>query len=141
MLEKAESVLVPGVKPVFLAQKQLAAGIELVLGGKKDSVFGPVLMVGFGGIFIEALKDVSFRIAPVNAFEAKEMIGELRSQPLLNGFRGNPAVDRDSFAYTIQQFSLLLAEHPEIVEMDLNPLIWQAERGSAAVVDVRATLA
>jgi acetyltransferase len=141
MLEKAESVLAPGVKPVFLAQKQLAAGIELVLGGKKDSMFGPVLMVGFGGIFIEVLKDVSFRIAPVNAFEAKEMIGELRSQPLLNGFRGNPAVDRDSFAYTIQRFSLLLAEHPEIVEMDLNPLIWQAERGSAAVVDVRATLA
>jgi acetyltransferase len=141
MSEKAESVLASGVKPVFLAQKQLAIGIELVLGGKKDSVFGPVLMVGFGGIFIEVLKDVSFRIAPVNAFEAKEMIGELRSQPLLNGFRGNPAVDRDSFAYTIQQFSLLLAEHPEIVEMDLNPLIWQAERGSAAVVDVRATLA
>lgn len=140
MMGKAESVLAPGVKPVFLAQKQLATGIELVLGGKKDSVFGPVLMVGFGGIFIEVLKDVSFRIAPVNAFEAKEMIGELRSQPLLNGFRGNPAIDRDSFAYTIQQFSLLLAEHPEIVEMDLNPLIWQAERGSAAVVDVRATL-
>ncbi|MGD9898890.1 MAG: acetate--CoA ligase family protein [Calditrichaceae bacterium] len=139
--ERASLLLPSGTQPLFLAQKQLSGGIELVIGGKKDATFGPVLMVGFGGIFIEVLKDVSFRIAPVNAFEAREMISELRSQALLNGFRGNPAIDLNSFAYAIQRFGLLLSEHPEITEMDLNPLIWDSESRQPVVVDVRATLA
>lgn len=129
-----------GIPARFIAQKQLAGGIELVIGGKRDAVFGPVIMVGIGGIFVEALKDVSFRIAPVNAFEAHEMLNELRSQVLLDGFRGSPAIDRDAMAYTIQQFSLLFAEHEEIKEIDLNPLIWSASDRAAMVVDVRATV-
>ena len=137
---KASRLLPKGVVPRLLAQKQLSRGIELVLGGKRDELFGPVIMVGIGGIFIEVLKDVSFRIAPVNAYEAREMLGELRSQALLNGFRGNPSVDRDSFAYTIQRFSLLFAEHPEIAEMDLNPLIWSPAEQSVIAVDIRATV-
>ena len=138
--EKALRLLPRAATPRFLAQKQLSRGIELVLGGKRDELFGPVIMAGIGGIFIEVLKDVSFRIAPVNAYEAREMIAELRSQALLNGFRGNPAVDRDSFAYTIQRFSLLFAEHPEIAEMDLNPLIWSPAQQALVAVDVRATI-
>jgi len=137
---KAKTELPEGVEPFFLAQKQIQSGIELVLGGKRDPHFGPVIMVGIGGIFIEVLKDVSFRIAPVNAFEAKEMLGELRSQVLLDGFRSQLPVDRDAFGYTIQQFSLLLAEHPEILEMDLNPLMWSSAENEAVVVDVRATV-
>lgn len=140
LLDQMKSQLPAGIRPKLLAQKQLPASVELVLGGKKDPLFGPVLMVGIGGIFVEVLKDVSFRIAPVNAFEAREMLSELRSQALLDGFRGSPAIDRDTFAYTIQQFSLLLAEHPEISEMDLNPLIWSGGDNLAMVVDVRATL-
>jgi acetyltransferase len=118
----------------------MGKGIELVLGGKRDPLFGPVLMVGIGGIFVEVLKDVAFRIAPVNAYQAREMLSELRSQALLDAFRGHAAIDRVSFAYTIQHFGLLLAEHPEIAEMDLNPLVWSAKEKRAVVVDVRATL-
>lgn len=138
--KKAQIHLPPEVTPLFMAQKQIHQGIELVLGGKRDGRFGAVVMVGIGGIFIEVVRDVSFRIAPVNAYEAKEMLSELRSQMILNGFRGLAAVDRDSLAYTIQQFSLLLAEHPEITEMDLNPIIWSDSEKEALVVDVRATV-
>lgn len=135
---KVKSLLPGGIKPLFLAQQQIKGEVELVLGGKRDPKFGPVLMVGVGGIFVEVLKDVSFKIAPVNAYEAKEMLSELRSQALLNGFRGQLPVDRDAFGYTIQQFSLLLAEHPEIVEIDLNPLIWSDSQNRAIAVDIRA---
>jgi acetyltransferase len=140
IVQQAKRLLPKGVKPEILVQRQMGKGIELVLGGKKDPLFGPVLMVGIGGIFVEVLKDVAFRIAPVNAYQAKEMLNELRSQPLLDEFRGHAAIDRESFAYTIQRFGLLLAEHPEISEMDLNPLIWSANEKKAVVVDVRATL-
>lgn len=135
---KVKPFLPADINPLFLAQKQVKGGVELVLGGKRDPQFGPVIMVGIGGIFVEVLKDVSFKIAPVNAYEAKEMLSDLRSQALLNGFRGQPLVDRDAFGYTIQQFSLLLAEHPEIVEMDLNPLIWSDTQNRAIAVDIRA---
>ena len=140
MSEDAALLLPKDISPLFLAQKQIKKGIELVLGGKRDPLFGAIVMVGIGGIFIEVIKDVSFRLAPVNAYEAKEMLAELQSQVLLNGFRGNLAVDRDSFAYTIQQFSLLLAEHEEISEIDLNPLIWIEEGNFAMAVDMRATV-
>ena len=138
-LKKNASPLLPeDTRPLFLAQQQAKGSVELVLGGKRDPQFGPVIMVGIGGIFVEVLKDVSFKIAPVNAYEAKEMLFELRSQALLNGFRGHSPIDRDAFGYTIQQFSLLLAEHPEIVEMDLNPLIWSDSQNQAIAVDIRA---
>jgi acetyltransferase len=140
MTKTASSLLPRGVKPLFLAQRQLENGAEFVLGGKRDIQFGPIIMVGIGGIFIEALKDLSFRIAPVTINEARIMLSELRSQSILNGFRGNPPVDRDQFAHTIRQFSLLFAEHPEISEIDLNPLIWNNECGCAMAVDMRATI-
>jgi len=141
VIQTAGQQLPEGIRPAVWAQRQMSKGIELVLGGKKDPMFGPVLMVGIGGIFVEVLKDVSFRIAPVNAYQAREMMNELRSQALLDEFRGHAAVDRDAFAYTIQRFGLLLAEHPEIAEMDLNPLIWSSTENKALVVDVRATFA
>ena len=97
-------------------------------------------MAGFGGIFIELLKDVIFRFAPLTEDEAVLMLDDLRSQALFSGSRGQPPVDKKSFARTIHKFSLLLAEHPEITEMDLNPLIWSAEKQEAVVVDLRATV-
>ncbi|MEJ2542862.1 MAG: acetate--CoA ligase family protein [Calditrichaceae bacterium] len=135
---KVKPLLPDDVEPLLLAQQQIKGSVELVLGGKRDPQFGPVIMVGIGGIFVEVLKDVSFKIAPLNAYEAKEMLSELRSQALLNGFRGQLPIDRDAFGYTIQQFSLLIAEHPEIVEMDLNPLIWSDVQNRAIAVDIRA---
>ena len=141
MLPLAQKVLPQGVKPLFMIQRQINQGLELVLGGKRDPLFGPVLMVGLGGIFVEVLQDVTFRIAPVNAYEAEEMLGELKGQKLLNGFRNIPALDRFKFGMLIQYFSHLLAEHPEIAEMDLNPLIWAEGMEFPVVVDVRATFA
>ncbi len=129
-----------GIQPLFLAQQQTAPGQELVIGGKRDPQFGPVVMAGFGGIFIEVLKDVIFRFAPLSEQEALMMLDELRSQALFAGFRGQPPVNKESFAGTIHKFSLLLAEHKEISEMDLNPLIWSVEKQEAVVVDLRATI-
>lgn len=136
---KVHTILGGQSTPLFLAQKQMRMGTELVLGGKRDEQFGPLVMMGFGGIFIEALKDVIFRVAPVSEAQAEKMLAELKAQPLLDGFRGQPAVDREVFAATISRFSQLLYEHPEIAEMDLNPLIWSEEVGAAVVVDARAT--
>ncbi len=140
MSAKAREILEEKEEPRFLIQKQLPESVEMALGGKRDEQFGAVVMGGLGGVFVEVLKDVSFRVAPVNAYEAKEMIQEWRAQPLLNGARGLPVVNRDALAFTIKQFSLLMAEHPEILEMDLNPLIWDAKRQKPVAVDVRATL-
>jgi len=136
----AKTELPAGLSPVLIAQKQVAKGTEIVFGGKRDTQFGPVVMVGIGGVFVEVLKDVVFRVAPVNAYEAREMLSALHSQAVLDGFRGLPAVNRERLAYSLTRFSLLLAEHPEIVEMDLNPLIWSAEENELFVVDIRATI-
>ncbi|NOX88145.1 MAG: acetate--CoA ligase family protein [Calditrichaeota bacterium] len=141
MKKRARKLLPDSEQPLFLIQKQLKTGLELALGGKRDPLFGSILMMGLGGIFIEVLKDVSFRIAPVNAYEAEEMLKELKSQALLNGFRNIPPLDRHKFAQLIQHFSLLISEHPEISEIDLNPIIWTADTMSALVVDARATFA
>lgn len=138
MQEKAQALLPKGTEPLFLIQQQLASGLELVLGGKRDAQFGPVVMFGIGGIFVEALKDISFRIAPLALNEAQQMIDELKTQTLLNGFRGLPKVDRERLGKLIADFSRLLAEHEEILEMDLNPII--VTQDGAFVVDVRATV-
>ncbi len=137
---KVQSLLPAGETPLFLVQRQLPKGAELVLGGKRDEQFGPVVMAGFGGIMVEVLKDVIFRIAPLSPAEALEMLNELKAQAFFNGFRGQPAVSREKFAETISRFSRLLHDHPEISEMDLNPLIWNEEAGAAVVVDARATV-
>ncbi|MBD3225572.1 MAG: hypothetical protein GF313_12655 [Caldithrix sp.] len=127
-------------EPQFLVQEQLSPSVELVIGGKRDPQFGPIVMAGIGGVFVEILKDVTFRLAPVNVSEAGMMLQELKAQAMLNGARGNPVVDRRKLSFAISQFSLLMAEHPEIIEMDLNPLIWSAENQVPVAVDVRATV-
>jgi len=129
-----------GVKPIFLIQQQLLSGSELVLGGKRDAAFGPVIMAGFGGIFVEVLKDVVFRVAPISVDEALDMLSDIKAQALFDGARGRDIIDRNALAQIVSNFSRLLAEHPEIQEMDLNPLIWSAEQNTAVTVDARATI-
>jgi acyl-CoA synthetase (NDP forming) len=138
--ETVLSKLPVNVPPLFLIQRQLEGGSELVLGGKRDASFGPVVMAGFGGIFVEVLKDVVFRVAPVSVEEALDMLGDIKAQALFDGARGRDVIDRRVLAQTIHNFSRLLADHPEIMEMDLNPLIWQTELNQAVVVDARATI-
>lgn len=113
---------------------------ELIAGVHTDGQFGRCVMVGFGGILAEAIADVSFRLVPLDRIDADEMIDELQTQALLGPFRGEPAVDRDALAATIMGLSALAEAEPDVVSVDVNPLIVVAGRPVAvdALVEVRA---
>ena len=105
-----------------LAQ-EMAGGLEVIAGAVDDPVFGPVVVFGLGGIYTELLKDVTRRFAPFDVAEAKDMIQEIKGAALLNGFRGQPALDIDALADTLSRLSLLIADHADrIAEIDINPL-------------------
>ncbi|GLI93066.1 acetate--CoA ligase family protein [Methylocystis echinoides] len=118
-----------------LVQKQAAAGLELMLGGRRDPAFGPVVMVGLGGVWVEALKDVALRLAPIGAGEAAAMLDELKGRQLLAGYRGAPALDIRAFAQLLADVSAWFASAEWLAEMDVNPLI--ANSGSFTIVDAR----
>jgi acetyl-CoA synthetase (ADP-forming) len=104
----------------------------------KDAQFGPVLMFGLGGILVEILKDVSFRIVPLTRRDAREMIREIKSYPLLEGYRGQEAVDISYLEELLLKVSQLAEESPEIRELDINPLL--AYSDGAIAVDARVIL-
>lgn len=118
-----------------LVQKQVSRGREVIIGALRDRQFDGVVMFGLGGVFVEVLRDVSFRIAPIDEKEALGMIQEIRGYPLLEGFRGSPPVDTEAIARVIAAASRMIHEHPELLEMDINPLI--AYPRGALAVDVR----
>jgi acetyltransferase len=123
-----------------LVQEMAASGKEIIIGMNRDPQFGPLLMFGLGGIYVEVLKDVTFRIAPVSQREAQEMINEIRSYHLLRGVRGEQPSDLDAIVDTILRVSQLVTDFPEIVEMDINPLtVYEAGKGALAV-DMRFVL-
>jgi len=95
---------------------------ELIIGMTTDPQFGPALMFGIGGILVELLEDVSFRIAPITEYDAKEMINEIKGFPLLDGYRGKPKADINAIVDTLMKISDFVVEHEEIYEMDLNPV-------------------
>ncbi len=119
----------------YLIQKQVPKGVELVIGGVRDKIFGPVVMFGLGGIFVEIYKDVSFRLAPVTISDAYEMIDEIRGRKILEGFRGLPPVNKQLIANVITSVSKLIYSNNEILEIDINPLICVGNEAYA--VDVR----
>jgi acetyl-CoA synthetase (ADP-forming) len=121
-----------------LVQEMAPASTEVIVGATKDPQFGPALMFGLGGIFVEVLKDVTFRIAPITESDAREMITEVKAYPILKGFRGQPPADIDAIAKILLSTSKLVMEHPEIKELDLNPIIVY-EKG-AKTVDARVIL-
>ena len=96
---------------------------ELVFGLMRDPQFGPCVMFGIGGIFTEAIKDVTFRVAPITEQDAEEMIDEIRHAKLLDAFRGNPAVDRQALVQALVSLGDLGLRFPEIAEIDINPVI------------------
>ena len=112
--------------------------IELLLGMVKDPQFGPLVMVGFGGIFVEILGDIATRLAPVDPTEARMMLSELRMAPALHGFRGRPAADLDALADTVSRFSRLVCEVPDLRELEINPLL--ATPTGARALDVRGRI-
>ena len=107
----------------FLVQKFLPGGRELIIGASAERELGHLVMVGLGGIYVEVLKDVAFKIAPVTAVEAREMLGSLKTAALLDGVRGEAGIDREGVSELIQRVSQLLVDLPMIQEMDLNPIM------------------
>jgi acetyltransferase len=113
-------------------------GVEVIIGTKIDDQFGPVIMYGLGGIMVEILRDVAFRVLPISYTEARKMIEETKSFPILNGVRGTPALDKKSLRKLLMLCSDIVESYPDIEEMDLNPVIVH-EKG-VKVVDARVIL-
>jgi len=130
--------ITPGDLSGVLIQKMVSGGREVILGGKRDPSFGPVVLFGLGGIYVEVLQETSLRIVPINRFEAEEMISELKSTALLKGIRGERPSDRDSLIENLLRLSQLITDFPEIEGIDINPLI-VLEKGAIAV-DARILL-
>jgi acetyltransferase len=123
-----------------LVQKMAPEGREVLIGMSRDPQFGPLVAFGLGGIYVEALKDVVFRVAPFSRQAAEEMIREIRSYPLLEGVRGEPPADHEAMVDALCRVSQLVTDFPEIVELDINPmLVFEEGRGGMAL-DMRLVL-
>jgi acetyltransferase len=122
-----------------LVQPMAPPGKELLLGAVRDPQFGPLVMVGFGGIYVEVLRDTATRLAPVSPVEALPMLDELKMARVLRGVRGEAPVDRTALAETISRFGQLVADCPDLMDLELNPLV--ASATGVVAVDARATLA
>jgi acetyltransferase len=123
-----------------LVEKMADRGLEVILGMSRDAQFGPMLMFGLGGIFVEVMKDVTFHLAPLTAEEAMQMLVGTRSYALLKGARGQSGVDMASIAAGLQRISQLVTDFPEIIELDINPLIVGKLGTEAVVADARMTI-
>jgi acetyl-CoA synthetase (ADP-forming) len=121
-----------------LVQEMAPQSTETIVGAIKDPQFGQTIMFGLGGIFVEVLKDVNFRIAPISTDDAKDMITELKAYPLLKGFRNTPPADIDALVGILCSTSRLVMDNPEIKELDLNPVL--AYQKGAITVDARIIL-
>ncbi|MHB0937275.1 MAG: acetate--CoA ligase alpha subunit [Armatimonadota bacterium] len=121
-------------------QQMVTQGKEVILGMSRDPQFGPLVMFGLGGIYVEVLKDVTFRVAPFTENDAKEMTQSIRSYKLLTGARGEKPVDIPALIEALQRLSQLVTDFPEIKEMDINPLKVQPENGGAYAIDSRIAL-
>jgi acyl-CoA synthetase (NDP forming) len=132
--EKYPKAKIQGVS----VQKMAKPGVEVIIGMSKDPQFGPVIMFGLGGVWVEVMKDVSFRIVPLERRDAREMIQEIKGRPLLEGYRGQDPVDIANLEELILKVSTFIEQHPEIKELDLNPVF--AYKDGAVAVDARIIL-
>lgn len=121
-----------------LVQEMAPPSTEVIVGAIKDPQFGPAIMFGLGGVFVEVLKDVTFRVAPITEDDACEMISEVKAYPLLKGYRNTPPADIDAITKILLNTSRLVTDHLQIKELDLNPVIVY-EKG-AKTVDARIIL-
>lgn len=128
----------PGSPFEFLLQKMVSGGREVILGGKRDRAFGPVILFGLGGIYVEVFKDAALRLAPLRPADAAEMIDEIQGSKLLRGVRGEPGVDLDALQDNLLRLSQLMIDLPEICEIDLNPVMASPDR--VVAVDARMVI-
>ncbi len=129
----------PRVRGVYL-ERQAKKGREVIVGMTRDPQFGPLMMFGLGGIFVEVMKDVTFYLVPITAEEAMQMLRGTRSYELLEGARGQAPVDLESIAGGLQRISQLAKDYPQIAELDINPFIVGEVGSEAWVADARMTL-
>jgi acetyltransferase len=122
-------------------QEMVTGGRELIVGMSRDPQFGPLLMFGLGGIYVEVLKDVSFRVAPVSRRDAEEMVREIRAWPLLAAYRGSEPADEEAIVEALIRVSRLSCDFPEIQELDINPLLVLPKGKGIRAIDCRMTIA
>lgn len=121
-----------------LVQKMAPPSLELIVGAYRDVTFGPVIMFGVGGVFVEVFKDIVSTLAPVSIPESKQMIQEIKGYRLLKGYRGGPPLDEQSISLVISICSRLMLEQPAIAELDINPLF--AYENGVIAADTRIIL-
>jgi acetyl coenzyme A synthetase (ADP forming)-like protein len=135
---RAVAAHVPGATlQGVLVQAMAARGREVILGLSRDPQFGPVLLFGLGGIYVEVLRDVAFRLAPIREYSARRMVEETRTSAILRGVRGEPPSDVEALVACLLRLSQLAVECPEVAELDINPLFVYAAGRGAAVADAR----
>ena len=132
--QKYPQAMIQGVS----VQKMARPGVEVIIGMSKDAQFGPVLMFGLGGILVEVLKDVAFRIVPLTKRDAGEMVREIKGYPLLQGYRGQEPVDVSNLEELLLKVSDFVEQNPAVKELDLNPVF--AYSNGAIAVDARVVL-
>jgi acetyltransferase len=137
ILGRARSYAPDAVIDGVHVQRMVDPGREVIIGVDRDPQFGPLLMFGLGGVYVEVLKDVTFRLAPLDRPEAREMAEEIRGFALLRGARGQRPCDLDAIIDTIVRVSALVTDFPEIIELDINPLIVADAGNGAVAADVR----
>jgi len=145
-VEKAYREIMASIKEKFpkaaiggvSVQPMAKPGVEVIIGMSKDAQFGPVLMFGLGGILVEILKDVSFRIVPLVRRDAREMIREIKGYPVLEGYRGKEPANISALEDMLLKVSDFVEKNPDIKELDLNPVF--AHRDGAVAVDARVVL-
>jgi acyl-CoA synthetase (NDP forming) len=146
-VEKAFDSIMQSCKAAFpsaniqgvTVQGMAKPGVEVIMGIIKDPSFGPVIMFGMGGIFVELFKDVSFRVIPIEKADAEEMINEIKGKKMLEGYRGQQPADISSLQQMLLKLSEFINATPEIEEIDMNPVF--ANKDGAVVVDARIIIA
>ncbi len=124
----------------ILVQEMVPQDLEVIVGSTRDPLFGPVVMFGLGGIFVEVLRDVSLRITPITEYDAEEMLREIKSASILRGYRGAPPRDRRAIVDIILKVGKLMEEVPEVTDVDLNPIMVFPEGKGAKIADARILL-
>ncbi|MBW1800299.1 MAG: acetate--CoA ligase family protein, partial [Deltaproteobacteria bacterium] len=121
-------------------QPRVNRGREVSIGGRQDPAFGPVIVFGLGGIFVEALKDVVWRVAPINREGARQMMRDIRGHKILDGLRGEPACDSAFIETLLVRLSRMLVDFPVIKEIDVNPVMVFPEGQGASAIDARVII-
>lgn len=130
---KAPEAKIAGI----LVQEMIPQSLEVIVGATRDPTFGPVILFGLGGIFVEVLKDVSFRITPLTRYDAETMLTEIRAARILDGYRGTPPRDKEAIVDIILRLAKFMEEHESVTDVDLNPImVFEVGKG-AKVADAR----